>query len=150
MKTEVQWPGESGLPFPQASHCLPTTVPSPPRGRAHGGWISLEANFITSPPQHHQDSFGLLKHTTCFSLLRNRNSAARAKLSVLLHWPSALAGGTESLTSLISLSPAQLAYPATQSDTPLPGAAKTAIFKDPPGSHFALPYCISLHNYAKQ
>lgn len=70
----------------------------------------MPAPSITESP------FGLLKHTNCLSYPETE-TAASGKSSVLLHCPSMSAGGTEPLTSLISLFPAQLAYPATQSDT---------------------------------
>lgn len=125
----------SGFPMgqPPPTHNCP---PTPPKGRGHRDWISLKANFMVSPSRHHQGT----SNGPPPSL-----PPQKPKLSCKWEDPAqcltASAGGTEPLTSLISLSPAQLAYPATQNDP--------TIFKDPLGSLSPSPYCISLQQLCK-
>lgn len=120
VKTEVRWPVGSGLTSLRASHRLPTTVP-PPHPR-EGDTEAGSALKLTS--------WGALPDITRAPLdFSNRPPpslpAQKPKLSCKWEGPAhclaTSAGGTESLTSLISLSPAQLAYPATQNDLLCPG-----------------------------
>lgn len=107
-------------------HRLATVRPqlSPPHPGGQGGGQQRlgqpRSQLHDEPPRHHPGPLGLIKPTARPSLPTQKSKLSgqwEDLVPRLLRCPWASAGGTEPLTSLISLfSPAQLAYPATQND----------------------------------